>query len=208
MKEQLKRGNFDSGGTLEDKVKLAAPSENATWVYYDVAIVSVLDSGIVVHRRLPQVDRAADTLASCDITDTNIDKLTGRGVNLISNDMYTDVIQRMAHSQYWFRLYGQAMRFKEQIPIPGIKSIGGVITVPYGKQVAYNKIVGNYSGVVLWYAEWSLWYTLASPPKKQQAPPQNPALFTDGNSADYMQVPWSLPDDSSRIREDAPRIVG
>lgn len=191
--------DIDRSSIVETPVKLPTPDQRANWVYYDVALGCKLDSGIVVHRTLPQVDSDWDTLGSCDITDPGIDVLTGRGVNLISNDTFQDTVQRMAHSQYWFRLWGQALRVGEQIPIPCIKTIAGVDAVPHDNnpQWAYNKIVGNYSGQVLWYAQWSLWYTLASAPKSQQLPPQNLSEHTDGTSTNEMQAPFSKPDDNA-----------
>jgi len=148
---------------------------------------------------LPQVNNNADTLASCFISDPNIDKITGRGVNIISNDEFTDTIQRMAHSVYWFRLYGQAMRIGLQVPIPGLKTVGGVQAIPHdaNPQNAWNKIVGNYSGLPLWHAYWSLWYTVAEPPTSQQVPPSNLAQHIAGDVKlpDGMQAPFSTPDD-------------
>jgi len=180
---------------------LQTPGAKESWLYYDVELSCRLDSGIVVHRRLPQVDNTADSLASCIITDPNIDAITGRGVNLISHDNFTDVVQRMAHSQYWFNLNGQAMRVGNQIPIPGIRSIGGKVAVPHdaNPQWAYNKIVGNYSGVILWYAKWSLWYTLTSAPTAQQVPPQNLAMRIQGDAKtpDGILAPFTLPDDNA-----------
>lgn len=196
--------DVDPGGTpLETGVKLSTSNRRANWVYYDIALGCQLDSGIVTHRTLPQVDNEWDTLGACEITDSGIDLLTGRGVNVVSNDVYEDIVQRMAHSQYWFRLWGQAMRIGEQIPIPRIKTIAGVLAIPHDNnpQWAYNKIIGNYSGQVLWYAQWSLWYTLASAPKEQQKALQNLAQHTDGTSSNEMQAPWSYPDDDAVSRE-------
>lgn len=184
--------------SIEDGVKLFSANDRANWVYYDIALECFLDPGIVVHRRLPQVDNEADTLATCNIADPNIDVLTGKGVNLVSKDNYTDIVQRMAHSVYRFNLKGQAMRIGEQIPIPRLKKIAGIDAISYKTEWAYNKIVGNYSGQVLWMAEWSLWYTLASAPKKQQDPPQNLGLHIDTTSRDAeMQAPYSQPDDNA-----------
>lgn len=197
----VKGVNDEDPGNIPMEVgfTLPTPTGAANWVYYDITLGCMLDSGIVVHRRLPQVDRTADTLASCDISDPSIDRLTGRGVNLISNDEYTDIIQRMAHSQYWFRLWGQALRIREQVPIPRLLKISGVDAVPHDNnpQWAFNKIVGNYSGQVLYHAQWSLWYTLATAPKSQQVPPQNLAQHVSASvlQKDDMQSPWSQPDD-------------
>lgn len=151
----------------------------ASWVYYDCTIEVMLDSGIVVHNRLPQVDRTADTLASCYIDDPKMDKIKVGGVNLKSQDQYTDIVQRMGHSRYWFNLKGQALRIGYQIPIPAIKTIGDVNAIPYDKnpQWAFNRIFpgGNYGGVILWHASWSLWYTTAVPPLSNTIPAADPS---------------------------------
>lgn len=185
-----------NGPPVETGMRFLKPSGRANWVYYDVTLGCLLDSGMAVHRQLPRHETDWDTLASCDIADPSIDILTGRGVNLRSNDRFQDTVQRMAHSRYWFKLWGQAMRIGEQVPIPGLRSIAGSDAIPHDEnpQWAYNKIVGNYSGQVLWYAQWSLWYTLVEPPRKPQAPLQNLAQHTDGLSSDYMQAPWSVPE--------------
>lgn len=194
-----------AGLTLENGINIPWCSDpRATWMYYDVALASYLDSGIVTHRRLPQVDHVADTLASCFITDPNIDTLTGRGVNLKSLDQFSDVVQRMAHSRYWFRLWGQAMRVGFQIPIPGAKRVGNVLLIPDDSQpqFAYNKIVGSYSGIPLWHAVWSLWYTLASPPSVQVAPtvPNLAAHISDAAAlpTSGIQAPYSQPDSEAQ----------
>ncbi len=195
--------NFDAAGqAVERNVNIPfATDAQANWVYYDVSIYCYLDSGIVVHNHLPQYDSDPDTLASCFISDPNIDRITGRGVNLISEDTYEDVVQRMAHSRYWFCLMGQAMRVGQQVPIPGIKTIAGVPAIPFDEtpQIAYNRIVGNYSGYPLYHAVWKLWYTTAKPPKQQQPAPPNPGLFISGTTPlpKGMQAPFSQPDDEA-----------
>lgn len=199
---QAGTSDYDPGTLAEQGIGLPTTAPRASWVYYDCACACYLDSGIVVHQRLPQVNNSPDSLGSCFISDPNIDELAGPGVNLKSLDQFEDVVQRMGHSRYWFRLFGQAMRFGNQIPIPALKSIGKAIAYPHDEnpQMAYNKIVGNYSGVQLWYATWSLWYTIAEPPSASVAPvPANLGMHIDDASEPpkQMQAPWSLPDDDA-----------
>lgn len=214
--DEKENGLFDEDSAavqIEAGALLPTPNERANWVYYDVTLGYALDPGIVVHRNLPQVDNEPDTLASCDAYQDDMDMLTGLGVNLKSNDQFTDTVQRKAHSQYWFKLWGQAMRVGEQIPIPGLKTVGGVKVIPckvpkeFGRQFpqwAYNKIVGNYSGLILWYARWNLWYTIASAPKKQQDPPQNVGQHVSADTPTIagMQAPLSEPDDNAKAKVD------
>lgn len=200
---QVGRANIDNPSINERGLFLPwASDKEASWVYYECAVGAMLDSGLAVHNRLPQVDHAADTLASCFLEDPNLDRLLG-GVNLRCNDQYQDIIQRMGHARYWFRLWGQAMRIGYQIPIPGLKTIGGVAAVPYDKnpQWAYNTIApgGNYGDVILWVARWSLWYTTLVPPTSNRIPSGNTTAHAnqDSKTPKNVQVPFSLPDDNA-----------
>jgi hypothetical protein len=205
--------DFDPPGVVPEQGVIIPWSKDAAVSYlaYDVHLECYLDSGIVVHRHLPQSDYDPDVLSSCFTTDANIDTLINRGVNLQSGDSFDDVVQRMAHSRYWFRLTGQAMRIGYQVPIPGLKTVGGVSAVPDdgNPQRAYNKIVGNYSGVVLWYAFWDLWYTISAPPSAVVAPvPPNLAVHI-GDAAplpDGMQAPFSQPDDEAQATNPLPQL--
>ncbi len=201
--------NFDSGVVVEQGVKLPwAAIPEASWVYYDVAVVCHLDSGIVVHRRMPGVDNGFDTLASFDVADPRPDQIIDKGVNLVSKDQFADIVQRMGHARYWFNLVGQALRVGYQVPIPGIKVIAGVPAIPDDSrtQLAFNKIIGNYSGAPLWHAKWSLWYTVAVPPKSAQMPPANLAAHISGDAklpdgANGIQAPFSQPDDAAQTTQ-------
>ncbi len=197
--------DLDKGEVIEQGALLPWPSDPlVSWVYYDCTVGVMLDSGIVVHNRLPQVNNTPDSLASCFLDDPNLETLTG-GVNLKSRDQYADIVQRMGHSRYWFRLWGQALRVGLQIPIPAIKTIGGVSAVPYDRnpQWAFNRIFphGNYAGVILWHAAWSLWYTTAAPPRSDVFPMANPAAHISSTSvgpdALGIQAPFSQPDDDA-----------
>lgn len=200
---QVGVSNVDSGLVIEDGVILPNSTFlEASWLYFECFVGSMLDSGIVVHNRLPQIDRTYDTLATVSLDDPLLEKAVG-GVNLQSQDQYTDIIQRMGHSRYWFRLWGRAMRVGKQIPIPGLKTIGGVPAIPYDRnpQWAYNSIVsgGNFSGTILWRAAWSLWYTTAVPPVDQVVPAADPAAHISGVTpqAKSIQAPFSQADDNA-----------
>ena len=203
--------NVDAGEVLERGVFLPWSSDvQATWVYYECAVGVMLDSGLVVHNRLPQVDNDADTLASCKLDDPNLDKLTGFGVNLKCKDQYEDILQRMGHARYWFRLWGQALRVGHKVPIPGITTIGGVKAIPYDKnpQWAFNVIApgGNFGGVILWHAAWSLWYTTLKPPTSQTIPTANPSahIKADAKLPAGIQAPFSQKDDNA-VSASAPK---
>lgn len=197
--------NVDDNSIAERNILLPYPRDpQATWVYYDCTVGVMLDSGIAVHNHLPQVNNTSDTLASCLFDDAGLDKLVKLGVNLKCRDQYADIVQRMGHSRYWFRVWGQALRVGQQVPIPGLKTIGGVPAIPYDKnpQWAFNRIApgGNYSGVILWHAAWSLWYTTAVPPINNVIPAADPTAHISGvvqPPNQGIQAPYSQADDNS-----------
>lgn len=204
---QVGRSNVDSASPAVEKGAIVpwATDPTASWIYFECTIGTMLDSGIVVHNRLPQIDRIVDSLSSGFLDDTNMNAIRAGGVNLKCNDQYTDIVQRMGHTRYWFRLWGRALRVGYQVPIPGIKTIGGVPAIPYDKnpQWAYNRIFpgGNYGGVILWQAEWSLWYTTAVPTTSQDVPANDPTARTSGTITlpTAIQPPYSAPDDNAEL---------
>lgn len=202
------RINLDSNDNIEESLQIPfASTPEATWVYYECILGSMLDSGLVIHNRLPQVNRGTnyfDSLSSVQLEDPNMDRMTGFGVNLKCLDQYKDIVQRMGHARYWFLLRGQALRVGHQVPIPGIKTIGGVPAIPYDRnpQWAYNRIApgGNFSGAILWHAQWSLWYTTAVPPKSNDIPAVDPAAHISGKASipNGYQSPHSQADDDAK----------
>ena len=203
------RSNKDSPfPVLEKGISLPWASDpSASWVYYECSVWAFLDSGVVIHTPLPQVDNSYngeyDTLSQCSIDDPQLDRIVLPGINLTCRDQYQDVIQRMGHARYWFRLWGQALRIGYQIPIPAIKKIGGVDAIPYdgNPQFAYNGIApgANYSGAILWRAAWSLWYTTVTPPVNNVIHTADPSAHISSvvKPPLGMQAPYSPMDDSA-----------
>lgn len=202
---QIAPADTDRNENLERGVTIPWASDPAgSYVYYDCTVGVMLDSGIVVHNRLPQVDRTADTLSSVYFDAQDLDTVKDLGVNLRCQDQYTDIMQRMGHARYWFRIWGQALRVGYKVPIPGIRLIGGVAAIPYDKnpQWAFNRIFpgGNYSGVILWHAVWSLWYTTLVPPYTNYIPSADPSAHISGDQqppVGGIQAPFSSADDNA-----------
>jgi hypothetical protein len=212
---QAGRSDVDPGNTAEigkGGQVLGAPDPADSWLYFDCTVECVLDSGIVVHRRLPQVNNAADSLGASPLDAGNYNTLTpdgsptNAGVNLRSLDQYADIVQRMGHARYWFRLVGQALRVGYQVPIPKLVKIGGVAAIPddgRAPQYAYNRIApgGSYGGLILWHAAWSLWYTTAAPPTSGYVPAVDPTAGQVGTAPPtlpaFVQAPYSPADDSA-----------
>ncbi len=210
---QQGRADVDNNQDIENGFVIPWMSDPAcSYLYYDCVIGVMLDSGIVVHNRLPQVNRTPDTLGSVLFDDPTMDQVLDKGVNLKSNDQYQDIVQRMGHSRYWFRIWGQALRIGYQVPIPLLKTIGGVAAIPYDKnpQWGYNAICpgANYGGIILWRAQWSLWYTTAVPPTSNTIPAVDPSAHITGNTPlpQGIQSPYSEADDNAQ--NNAPGKVG
>lgn len=204
---QVGTTNVDNNANVEQRIGIPWSSDpEGSYVYFDCTIGTLLDSGIVVHNRLPQVDRAADTLSSVAIDDDKFALETGKGVNLTCRDQYEDVVQRMGHARYWVRMWGEALRVGYQVPIPAIRFIGGVPAIPYDKnpQWAFNRIFpgGNY-GVILWHAQWSLWYTTAKPPVNNILPTVDPSAHVKGiiTPPKIIQAPFSESDDNAVVQQ-------
>lgn len=212
---QVGVSDTDDDSNIEQSVHIPWPSNpGASYIYYDCTVGVMLDSGIVVHNRLPQVNNAPDTLSAIDLDAENLQTYAGTGVNLKCADQYLDIVQRMGHSRYWFRLWGQALRVAYKVPIPSIKYIGGVPAIPYDEnpQWAFNRIFpqGNYGGVILWHAAWSLWYTTALPPTSQTIPVSDPGAHIDDGvtlPTTGIQAPYSQADGDAQTSE-IPFFVG
>ncbi len=196
----------DVNDAVEQGLSIPWPSDPAaSYIYYDCTVGIMLDSGIVVHNRMPQVNKVPDSLSSVFLDASNLETIKDLGVNLKCNDQYQDIMQRMGHSRYWFRIWGQALRVGYKVPIPGIKTIGGVPAIPYddNPQWAFNRIFpgGNYGGVILWHAVWSLWYTTLVPPTSNDFPAADPSAHLTGSAklpAAGIQAAFSKADDDAQ----------
>lgn len=210
---QVGRSNVDSGNSVERNILLPWPQDPAaTWVYFDCVVEHRLDSGIVVHNRLPQVDNDPDSLGAAYLDDAKLDTYQGTGINLKCQDQYQDIKQRMGHARYWFRLHGQALRVGYRIPIPKLRTVGGVAVIPHDRtpQYAFCRVRGNFGGIILWHAAWSLWYTTLVPPNSNSTPEVDPALHITGNAKppDGLQAPYTTSDGNAVKQAPTQRPLG
>lgn len=220
--------NVDDGSANESDTFLPyVVNPRFSFLVYEMWIETYLDAGMVLHKALPQLNYPVDTLASINAFDPAI-AASKAGVNTVSNangkvtsrlvlspgigitpvvksktfavQAYHDTVQRMATSEYQFVLKGHAIRIGYQIPVPGIVQVAGVPAIPGKIQWSLgNRVIGNYSGVPLFFNQWELWYFVAVPPKNQQLPPPNvgQGIRADAELPQGMQVPWSQPDQQS-----------
>jgi hypothetical protein len=190
-----------------------AVNPNVSWMDYRCWVEIELDPGMWLHKALPQQSTAVDDLAQNFITDAKLGKATNpSGVNVASNSLGQDTIQRMATSTYTFYLRGWGVRIGYQIPIPGLKSVGKQTCVPKGPQRAANLMIGNCGGQIpLWFAYWDLSYMVAGPlgPKAVAPIPPNLAAhisYTPGKKLpDFIPPPWSTIDPRA-VQQAAPPI--
>jgi hypothetical protein len=206
---------FKIGITDTDNAALNEQSEYLPWkidpvqsyMDYECGIYCELDSGMAIHRNLPQGSYAPDSLGSQDINSGIAQAASMNGVNLTSNGLFGDFVQRMANSRYRFCLKGWARRAGYQVTIPTMVAIqtplGAIPVVPDDEvpQKAMNVLLDNMSGIPIWFARWELWYTMIVPPTGQATPPADladqvdaGALQEDATLTSGIQVPISVPD--------------
>jgi hypothetical protein len=195
--------DYDDGSLPELGVNLPWTVDPiASWLDYRCWIECYLDSGLVLHKSLPQTQQDADTLGSISVFDPKLDEFIG-GVNLVSEGKYTDTIQRMATSEYRFCLRGWGTRAAYQIPVPYLISVGGVPAFPDDSEKQYalgNVLRANYSGIPVFFNAWKLWYTIAVPPTKAQVPPPNVAEHLNGDAqppSTAMAASYGQPDQNA-----------
>jgi hypothetical protein len=106
------RDNDDSGNPIEEGFGLPwMVNPRLTWVDYNCWIECYLDSGLAIHRPLPQSNDAVDSLSSQTISPLDVNAPSQKeGVHLVSKAKYQDVVQRMATSRYRFGLKGYGLR--------------------------------------------------------------------------------------------------
>lgn len=193
--------NVDPGLAIEEGFKLPGITgqANGTFVMYQCWIENLLDAGIAIHRTLPQGEYAPDQLGTTFVDDPKADMAT-KGINIVSGGRFTHVAQRMADSVYRFALRGYGVRYGYQVPIPKLRTVGGVEAIPDERQWCYNRPVGAWGGIPIWQAEWDLHYVVIVPPTRQQVPPPNLAdhIRGDAELPTQVQVPYSQPDSNSQ----------
>ncbi len=160
------------------------------WLDYRIWVECLLDAGMSLHKPLPQNNPSVDTLASVYTTDAAMAS-SKAGTNLNSSSAAVDIIQRMASSTYRFVLRGYGLRVGYPVPVPGLKSVGGVPCVPAERQwVKGNMIVSNLmGGIPVFFNAWELHYFVAVSPKNAKEPVlSNPALHIRSDA----QLPTSI----------------
>lgn len=187
----------------EDELDLPwAINSQVSWLEYRCWVEVDLDAGMVLHKPLPQSNYPIDTISSVFFTDVGNDPdyaTSKDGLNVSSASPAVDIIQRMSSSTYFFVLRGWALRAGYQIPIPGLRSVGGVPAVPYGRQWGYNTIISNFSGIPTWFATWEIHYVVPQSPRTNaKAPvPPNPALVIKPSATLPLAIalPRAFPDE-------------
>jgi len=193
--------NADDGQPIESGFGLPwSIDPRLTWMTYNCWIECYLDSGMALHKPLPQSTVSTDTLSSQIVSPLDTSAPSNKnGVNLVSKQNFFDVAQRMATSTYRFCLLGYGIRAGYQIPIPGLKTVAGVPAIYERSGPCWNRVVGNLSGIPLFLASWELWYFVTLPPRQDQEPPPDfaNAIRATQELPDVQQVAFSTGDYNS-----------
>jgi hypothetical protein len=179
---------------------------DSTYINYGCHIECFLDTGMALHKTLPQQAQPVDTLGTYDVSQSGgADVITGE--NLKSRGTYKDIIQRVSTSTYRFLLKGFGVRVGYPVPVPSLKTVCGIPATPERQWVHGNEVVGNYSGVPVFRNAWELWYIVAGPPQGSQLPPPNLAehIAADQVLPDSIQVAVS-PNDYNAV-QNVPNII-
>ncbi len=199
----------DSFGQPEKGVQFPWPvNKQFTYINSQCWVENYLDSGIVVHRPLPQNPYEADQLGTVNAYDKDFTK-SADGVNLNSNGRFYGVVQRMADSRYRFCLRGWSLRVGYLPTFPVLKFVGGqqVVTddqIP--QKVVGPIIVSNNSGIPVYFASWAFWYTLADAPSGTLDPVPNVSEHISASDPlpNGIQLPMTHPDQQARATQPAP----
>jgi len=193
--------NDDDGSVLEQGFGLPwTVNPLVTWMDYNCWIECYLDSGMALHKPLPQSEDPIDILSSQIVSPIDQKaQVNKNGVQLVSSGKFADIVQRMASSTYRFCLLGNGLRIGYQIPIPGLLTVAGVEAIFERSGACYNRVVGNLSGIPLFFAAWELWYVVTMPPKQAQEPAPNfsAAIRAAQDLPENIQVPYSTADYNS-----------
>ena len=88
-----------------------------------------------------------------------------------------DPVQQRASPSYRAYLIGHGIRAGNPVPIPRLKSVGGVIPIPKEGMISKNRIVANFEGVPIVRSDWILEYLVPEEPDRNSLViPPNPAL--------------------------------
>jgi hypothetical protein len=183
----------------------------ASWIDGQCWVEVLLDTGMVLHKILPQTTQQFDDLATTFYADNeplaeDPDRPpddTG-GVNIQSNAKGNDVIQRMATSTYEFTLKGWGMRAGYQVPVPGLESVGGQTAIPdFPQWTSGNIIVANMMGIPVYYCAWEKKYMVLGPLKLGSIAPTPPNIAAriraDQSLPDTIGVPLAPTDNNSVV---------
>jgi hypothetical protein len=149
-----------------------------TWIDYRCEVEVQMDSGMALHKILPlQAFPDVDSLGAVAIDDPTMDLEDTDGTIIEGESMGTDIIQRMATTEYRFFLRGYGIRAGFQIPIPDLIQVGNAQVTPE-RQRAVQVIIGQFAGIPMWFAQWESSYIISVPPGvgTGQPVPFNPAL--------------------------------
>lgn len=201
---QIGVNDVDAGTIMEANLEIPwVRSPEESWLDYSCWLESRLDPGIAVHLPMPQSAQDWDQFGTDTPNSLGMAARSHGGPNLVSSGKFEGTVQRMAVSRYRFILKGAGVRAGYQPSIPKLLKVGGVDAVPDGEQVVDGpRIIGNYGGVPVYFASWTIPYTVAIPTISNETPPTNLAqrigAVAPSNLPTGIQTPFSAPDSNSQ----------
>ena len=149
---------------------MTPPDPVQSFLIYQCEILPELDPGTILHKPLPQTAQPVDTLGVYNVTDGKAGEQFSSpvNINLKSNWTQADIVQQAATPTYMFCLKGHGLRVAYPVPIPNLENnaLGGTLIIPANPhKIKANRIVANFNGLPVWYAEWELWYYCPVPPQ-------------------------------------------
>jgi hypothetical protein len=196
------------GDTRAAEAPIALPwlsPPQASYLDYSCHIECYLDTGMTLHKPLPQTPQPVDSMASYFLGQSD-QALVKVGENFKSLGSFQDISQRMATSEYRFGLIGHAIRLGYPVSVPDLKMVAGVVPTLMTQWVHGNELIGNSAGVPLYYNAWESWYFVVLPPKDRQLPPPNLSeiISAEQQVPDLIPVPVS-PNDYNVSTQTPPR---
>lgn len=185
---------------INDTVKVLLRNLNPfnSWLFYSIWLVWNERSGAVRHKLLlPPDDSAARNPAIPESgptpaggvwggrlgSDDSIRDQTGPGVTPAEGrgSRTTDPVQRPVGPSRRIWLKGRGVRLGYRVPVPILKTVGGVPVVEVERWIE-EKPIGAVAGIPIYRTDWAIEYMVPGAPTGAIEMPANPILGIDGAS--------------------------
>jgi hypothetical protein len=138
------------------------------------------ESNVAIHKPIPtkKGDIKPGALENPEVTSLGLAAETGQP-EFDDGKAPEEKVQEPVGPDRFVTLQGYAKRLGYRIPVPELKSFGGVDVIRISRQSA-EKIDGAIAGLPVWHMAWSVTYRLPKAPKGDTPFFADPSLGTDG----------------------------